>query len=69
LNNTVGPAYRVNGRRLSDIIKNSSDIAIALNFLTIDFQQDIASLNPGKLCGPVAYDNLSLYSSLVGLDP
>jgi hypothetical protein len=69
LNNTVCPAYRVNGRRLSDIIKNPSDIAIAFNFDTIDFQQDIASLNPCKLCGSIACDYLSLYSSLVGLDP
>jgi hypothetical protein len=69
LNNTVGAANRVNGLRLSDIIKNPSDVAIALYFGTIDLKQDIASLNSGKLCGPVAYDYLSLYSSRIGLNP
>jgi hypothetical protein len=69
LNNTVGAAYRVNGLRLPEIIKNPSDVAIALDFDTIDFQQNIASLNSAKFRGPVAYDYLSLYSALIGLDP
>jgi hypothetical protein len=53
LKGIVGPADCVNGLRLTDVIKNPSDIAIGLYFEPIDFQQNIASLNPGKLCGPI----------------
>jgi len=69
LNNIVGAADCVNGLRLSEFIENPRDITIALNFDPIDLQQDIASLNPGKLCGSITYDNLRLYRSRIGLDP
>ena len=69
LKDTVGAANRVNGLSLSDTIENPSDIAITLNFVTIDFQQDVASLNSGKFCGSVACNLLSLYRTLSGLDP
>jgi hypothetical protein len=69
LNDIVGPADRVNGLRLTDIVKNSGDIAITINFESVDLQQDIAGLNSGKFCGPVAGNRLSLNCSLVSLDP
>ena len=69
MNNIVGAADCVNGLRLSDGIKNPRDIAIALDFDTIDFQQDIARLNPGQLCGSVTYDDLRLDSTRIGFDP
>jgi hypothetical protein len=65
----VGTADCVNGFRLSDIIKNPSNIAIGLNFVVIDFQEDVAGLNSGKLCRSVTYYLLSLYRALIGLDP
>ena len=69
MNCIVGPANRVNGLRLTDVIKYSSDIAIGVYFEAIDFQQDVASLNSGKFCRPVRRNSLSLYRSLIGLNP
>ena len=69
LNDIVGTANCINGLRLSDIIENLSDIAVALDFDAIDFQQDIAGLNAGKFRGSVTYNQLGLYDSLIGLDP
>jgi hypothetical protein len=51
------------------MIEVLGDIAIALDFDAVDLQKDIARLNPGKLCGAVSYNQLSLYCSLIGLDP
>ena len=36
LNDAIGAANRVNGRRLPDIIKDPGDIAIAFDFFTVD---------------------------------
>jgi len=69
LNDIVGAADCVDGVTLSEIIKGLSDVAVTFDFDTIDFQENIACLNPGKLCGAVANNYLSLYCSLTGLNP
>jgi len=72
LNDIVGSANRVRGLRLADIIEiieNPGNIAIAPNFPSIDLQQDIAWLDASMFCGSVPRNQLSLYYSLIGLDP
>src|SRR3954465_2779679 len=53
LKDIVGPADCVDGLTLSEMVENLGDIAVTFNFDTIDFQENIACLNTGKLCWPV----------------
>jgi hypothetical protein len=69
LNDIIRPADGVNGLTLPEIIERLSDIAVTFDFDPIDFQENVARLNPGKLCGPVTNNYLSLYCSLTGLNP
>jgi hypothetical protein len=40
-----------------------------LNRSAIDFQENVAQLNPGMFCGPVLRDQLGLYDSLAVQNP